>query len=368
MNDVSKIHLATRDESHETGERSWAIPIEFDALRQRIVSVCEDWDRDEHGPLLTTVGETLFELNVSELVKTVNEVRELVSEDGSHLVIRPEQIRAACRENPFFTKVKNSSQDGHHAMRSFIDYGGEIPSFSWPRKDVVPGLFVVMGDTGSGKTTHVVGSLRPHVMIRYSEPLESVDYNVGYDGYVFSASDLGETVGTALLLALFGTKVAIDGLRPLIYSGGGGAAKGGMSANLFDSLTSINNVFAVLATNVVATMNPMLPDPDEAHRLQVRVAASVAGSTHMVGDEAVSTTWRKPHGRVFEGRGRSEHPSLGSPSSADSRPGVETFNLGSHDGTESLDRNIAIRDPAPGDGQDGDDFSLEGRHLPNFDL
>lgn len=163
----------------------------------------------------------------------------------------------------------------------------------WPVPDLMPGVTVLLGDTGSGKTFYVRNVLHPDLTLRFSEPLEPIDG----ENQVVTMNSLLTTLETAIVYSALGLTVAIDSLRMLVYSLSGAAMEGGMSAALFDTITTLNNLFASVGGNVAVVVNPLLSDPTKADRLFTRIAASCAGAIHLRDREVADATFRLSSGR-----------------------------------------------------------------------
>jgi hypothetical protein len=172
-------------------------------------------------------------------------------------------------------------------------------STPWPVENIFPGLVAVIGDTGAGKTWYVEKTLRPDFIVRVSEPLEHVDY----DDNVISASSVPQSLNIAVALSLLGFTTAVDSLRSLVYGGSGAAMEGGLSASLFDTITSLNNVIAAAGASIVCTMNPMLSSLDKMDRLFVRIDASCAGAVLIETGAATMESYRVWGGRVRKENG-----------------------------------------------------------------
>lgn len=166
-------------------------------------------------------------------------------------------------------------------------------SFDWPVTGHLPGLHLVVGGTGAGKSEYI-RSMRPDIVVRWGEPYERFD-----DGdNVIHASDLTDMLASALVLASAGFTVVVDGFRELVFGIQSAAGAGGVSVGLYSALTSINNICAQQGLLICATVNP-LSDETKALLVYQNLAASVAGLTQVQGGAAVYQTARTVGGRSF---------------------------------------------------------------------
>jgi hypothetical protein len=182
----------------------------------------------------------------------------------------------------------------HPSMFGFLADTGTSPlsierkqgSVEWPAADIHSGVLVVIGETGAGKTTYLDREMsdKPEYIIRLGEPIEEVDYETGR---AIRAYNLADAVELAIMLARYGHKVAIDGMRPLVYASDGAALKGGISSALFDSLTSLNNLCADSGVTIIITLNPMLDEDTQILSLYKKVSASTAGAV-LIQNQAVT--------------------------------------------------------------------------------
>nr|QYF49667.1 MAG: hypothetical protein 2 [Jiangsu sediment cysto-like virus 1]QYF49685.1 MAG: hypothetical protein 3 [Jiangsu sediment cysto-like virus3] len=173
-------------------------------------------------------------------------------------------------------------------VRAFFS-GGD-----WPVKNIVPGVVMIVGRTYSGKTHYLTHKKEVDKIIRFAEPLEDVDYK-----------DLCTTVGSlsralvySMILSICGLNVGIDSVRKLMFNLGGGAAKGGYSARIFDFITDINNLFANVGACVLVALNPLLEDDDIMTSFIDRVSAACVGAVHVENGNEKYWTYRLMHERV----------------------------------------------------------------------
>lgn len=146
------------------------------------------------------------------------------------------------------------------------------PSPDTPVKGIMPGVFAVMGETRSGKTTYIRDIAKPDLIIRAAEPFEPVDC----DSNVVTVRTYPQAFGLVLLGALTRTRVAIDSLRGLVFNMRGNAGEGGVSTALYELLTTLNNFSAEFGAVTFLAVNPMVGDNEKVMRLLSRFEASVA--------------------------------------------------------------------------------------------
>lgn len=146
------------------------------------------------------------------------------------------------------------------------------PSTNYPVKGIVPGVFAVMGETRSGKTTYVREVAKTDLIIRASEPFESIDMDLN----VVTVRTYPQALGLLVICALAQTRVALDSLRFLVFNLKGTTGEGGVSNALYELLTTLNNLVAELGAVVLVTVNPMVGDDEKVMRLLSRFDASVA--------------------------------------------------------------------------------------------
>lgn len=146
------------------------------------------------------------------------------------------------------------------------------PSPDNPVKGIMPGVFAVMGETRSGKTTYIRDIAKPDLIIRAAEPFEPVDC----DSNVVTVRTYPQAFGLVLLGALTRTRVAIDSLRGLVFNMRGNAGEGGVSTALYELLTTLNNFSAEFGAVTFLAVNPMVGDNEKVMRLLSRFEASVA--------------------------------------------------------------------------------------------
>lgn len=201
----------------------------------------------------------------------------------------------------FVEKLRRDDVPGFlHSPVATVQWEGLL----WPKKDILPGATVVLGDMMSGKTYYLRKSANVDFLIRYGEPFEDVDL----DPRVIGVSSVNEVLEVSLILAAAGFRVGIDSLRHLVYNLTGAAMEGGMSASLFDVITSLNNIFAAYGVNVMVGINPMLSEPDKAERLFRRIGASCVGVIWLDNREIRGSTFRMIDGRVLNGAEATPEP------------------------------------------------------------
>lgn len=169
---------------------------------------------------------------------------------------------------------------------------------AWAFEKQIPGLTLVLGDTGSGKTTVIKNHLRPDIIVRWGEPSQGMDIGEALCGTV-QACSLEGALSTAIAYSCLGLPVAIDSLRHMLHNSGGAAVKGGFSGRIFSLLTAINNLCASLSLRIVAAVNPMADDEALTLNLYKRLSSSTAGAVLLKrssnGALLFDSTWRDLH-------------------------------------------------------------------------
>lgn len=177
-------------------------------------------------------------------------------------------------------------------------------SVDWPVKDAINGAVILLGDTGSGKSTFVKKILDVDFILRYSEPQEDVDL----DPRSIPVSSLTMMITVSTTLAAMGLRVAVDSLRSLVYGMEGNAIEGGMSAGIYDFVSQVNNLFADIGHPVILTVNPLIGTGQDAElkseRTFNRLAALCSGAYHLDSDSPGTVrarTFRLTSGRISVG-------------------------------------------------------------------
>jgi hypothetical protein len=182
------------------------------------------------------------------------------------------------------------------SVYSFISFEEEENKLGWPHPGVLPGITVMLGDRGAGKTTYLLDKMSLDVLIRLNEPTEHVDFATN----VISAVSVTNAITTAIFLSAMGMNVAIDSFKSLVYSLKGPALPGGMSSGVFDLMTTVNNLVANFGSHFVVTLNPMSTDVDKIHRTYDLLAASATGAMFIQSFKVTSSTFRLFDKRVSD--------------------------------------------------------------------
>jgi len=168
---------------------------------------------------------------------------------------------------------------------------------NWPRENALPGAYVLVGDTNSGKTHYLRNLAGIDVLLRWGEPNEDADdaeATIGVD-------TLDKVIAMTLLLGCLGYRVGVDSLRTLVYSSDGNTIEGGMSSIMFDVATNLSNLYAHFGASIYLVINPMISDIDRETRLYSRLASAAAGALHIVNRQVISAQYRTSTGRVTLG-------------------------------------------------------------------
>jgi hypothetical protein len=242
-------------------------------------------------PILVQVGEDFqakLDFNVvSDKIKTI-----LVAvKEGKEL-----DLTTLFRDTNLLKKVDNDD-------RKIVPIVGHMPSVdqsirvsSWPFENQLPGAIFVVGGTGSGKTIFVSG-LEPDIMVRMSEPVESVDYDPNVN--TISVSNLDDMLTAVIVFGLLNLRVAVDSIRSILYAIKGPASSGGVVATVYNLLTSMNNILAHYNIVCPIVINPMVKLEDVAD-VYNRAAASAVGAVHMEGGAVLNMQYRSSKGRRFD--------------------------------------------------------------------
>nr|QYF49823.1 MAG: hypothetical protein 2 [Yunnan farmland cysto-like virus] len=269
------------------------------------------------------VSGSILQLDTVKLLKQAGELLKHLTEGGA---VTPDDIYG-------LEPVIHWSKDGSGYLRTVRLYHSPL-AVDWPHQSIFPGLTIVLGETGAGKTEFIRGRLGTDVIVRFGEPYEDVDM----EHRVLHTSSFESTIQAALLLALTGANVAIDSLRLLVYSLEGAAMEGGMVAGLFDVVTALNNTFANFGVGAVVALNPMMADETKISRLQQRLAASCSGSILLSKGQIIESSLRMVGGRggfMQETETESRFTRFGD---VDSTGPVETRTMLMHRGSELPER------------------------------
>lgn len=186
-----------------------------------------------------------------------------------------------------------------------------------------PGLTVITGTTGAGKTSliNMIGdswSLAggDAYVIKVDEPVEGsvddhrvtqktmIEQSEFYTSHVLSAGSvegqfaqlLCASIDEATTAAVCGmafsdnTLVMIDSLRGLLFETSGPAGSKGIVMPFFTKLTRMNNYLAAAGVCLIVTVNPMDDDVDFVRAFNLKLSASVACYIDISGSTSGSMT------------------------------------------------------------------------------
>jgi hypothetical protein len=170
---------------------------------------------------------------------------------------------------------------------------GPIQFRDFPVKQHFPGMHVIAGPMGGGKTEWVQAS-GVEVIVRFGEPLDMVDLQSN----VVQVTDLLEALSFTCVLAMADYSVALDSLREMIFGLTGAAGSGGISVSLYSVITSFDKIYSSLNLLVLAVVNPMM-DADKAELVYRNIGSSVSGMSVIVDGRVQSQTARTRLGRKF---------------------------------------------------------------------
>lgn len=185
---------------------------------------------------------------------------------------------------------------GLHRVYPLLSVRPEVPAgyeASWPTQDHMPGLHLVVGGTGAGKSSYLA-SQDLTLVIRWGEPAERFDV----EGATHAVSDLNEALAVAFVMARAGYRPAIDSFRNLVFGIESAAGEGGISTALYSAMTAINNVCSRLGIVVMVVVNPMATEA-KAELVYNNMAASVAGMTVLMDGAVSKQTVRTLSGRTW---------------------------------------------------------------------
>lgn len=245
-----------------------------------------------HNPTIV-VNDSMIGIKIDELISVTDKILDTIKADGSP-GITMESISRAGERVAYVVSDKSEHQDpydvGMNAPVPFIGHG-QVSS-DWPVKNVVPGVIGLIGRTFAGKTYRLEHELKIGVIIRYSEPLEQIDFS----GLTVHAESLKHALGMSAVLSVLGITHAIDSLRRQVYQLKGSAVSGGMIGSLFTMVTDVNNMLSTFGGTAIVAINPLLDEEqdelkkDKFATFFSRLASSCAGAqwveAHALRDEA----------------------------------------------------------------------------------
>lgn len=162
-------------------------------------------------------------------------------------------------------------------------YQFRLPLMVGRRSEVVlhPGLFIISGATGVGKSRllRALAGRVNGVRLNVVEPYDTVEE-------INTLPDF-QSVDEALVYAVRalkpGTLPMIDSLRSMLYELKGAAGPKGVVAVFFSVLTRVSNALAQSGFTVIATVNPMVSDPDYVTEFHQKLSSSVPGYVWLTG-------------------------------------------------------------------------------------
>lgn len=176
--------------------------------------------------------------------------------------------------------------------------------------DLAPGVTIVMGKSGAGKTALTLGRIIEHnenaLYVRYGEPVDSFFMRYAPRVGPGPATPNENGVELALTEPWLASRIAsvlagasplmnvliVDSLRHLVFGSGGNTGKGGVNMTLFSDLSFLDVVAAARGIALVVIINPMTDDK-AAYDLLLEVASgSVAGVLDVASPTEIRTTSR----------------------------------------------------------------------------
>lgn len=157
---------------------------------------------------------------------------------------------------------------------------GAIPQLATSEGSfLLPGLTIIVGSTGAGKTT-----MLNHFRSQMTDGDDNDLFIIGEeDGQPVERTYFSEThlLADALNYALENKRVAfIDSLRYLVFSSRGSLGAGGVNMSLFSQLASFSTICRALGISIVTTLNPMVRDGDSQSVTQM--AQLIAASSNVI--------------------------------------------------------------------------------------
>nr|QYF49769.1 MAG: hypothetical protein 2 [Guangxi cysto-like virus 5] len=171
----------------------------------------------------------------------------------------------------------------------------ELRDIDWIKPGHMPGLHVIAGGWGSGKTEFVMEVLKPDVVIRYGEPAEYHDNSENV--FTYSASSADAVVALSLLLGSSNLTIAIDSLREFVFGLTGAAGSGGVSMSLYSLVTTLSNLYARAGICVAGVLNPMMAE-DKATLVYNALTSSASGVSVIANGRETFTSYRGVSARV----------------------------------------------------------------------
>jgi hypothetical protein len=249
----------------------------------------KDYSSAEDAPHLAFEG-AVYKLDPKAFLNTVGKFVKAL-EKGSVA-----DFKAALRpEDDTLWTVVSSYRSPTSVIPSFEGLPPNPRDHNWPFPQMLPGLYGIVGGTGSGKTDHV-RELQPDLIIRFSEPLESVDIQTEVP--IISCRDFFDVVLATLVCTASGLNVAVDSLRGLLYSLRGPATGKGIVGTVFTLFTTLNNFCAFYDAVVPVVINPMVDDKDIEH-VYNRMAASMTAASWIQNSNLEKLQYRGLQHRVF---------------------------------------------------------------------
>lgn len=168
--------------------------------------------------------------------------------------------------------------------------------------DLPPGVTIVIGRSGSGKTKFTLNTLtlkNDNVMyVRHGEPLDHrfvMHMNTNPERKGISLLDFEVDVAARIASFLFeeGSDVlVIDSLRYLFYAGGGATGKGGVNMTLFADISYLDVVASRRGKSLVVVINPLTDDDDSYRSIIEAAKGSVSGLIDMLSPSSFRYTSR----------------------------------------------------------------------------
>lgn len=209
------------------------------------------------------LAKLLQDANVPDLAIKLSRVYEFDSKPAgpTFRAVRP------LHENSFLAS----------SLHQWHDTGHRVPLSKKTSIELPPGVTIIMGRAGSGKTKLALGRMATGdaaSYIRFGEPLDkyfAVSQAAGVALFAQSEVALANVIAN-FLFADETHVLIVDSLRYLMFGGSGATGKGGVNMTLFSDLSFLDTVAATRGKSLVIVINPMT-DSAEAYSQLLEVAA-----------------------------------------------------------------------------------------------
>lgn len=144
-----------------------------------------------------------------------------------------------------------------------------VPYFDQP---MIPGCVAIVGDSRAGKTTFAVTNLKPTVILRFGERMESWDWEPG----VMPGASLTDVILNVLVFNALGASVLVDSFRFLAFNLKGTTGEKGISNAILTFSTSLSSLVSRVEGLTYFILNPQ--SAELAQSLFTAIIGSVQGA------------------------------------------------------------------------------------------